>query len=124
MSHSTFQWPAGLVIGLFAFMLVSIDSGAALAQISVNDDNGDVVTLEQPAQRIISLAPSMTELLFSLGAGDRIVGVMDFSDFPAQARQLPIVGRFDMLDMERIMALQPDLVVAWRSGNPRITDCP
>lgn len=119
MSHSTFQWPAGLVIGLFALMLVSIDSGAALAQISVNDDNGDVVTLEQPAQRIISLAPSMTELLFSLGAGDRIVGVMDFSDFPAQARQLPIVGRFDMLDMERIMALQPDLVVAWRSGNPR-----
>jgi len=109
-------------------MLTSIFSGLlcmvvsmAFAQpaIQVVDDNGDTVTLQQPAQRIVSLAPSMTELLFSLGAGDRIVGVMDFSNFPPEARQLPVVGRFDMLDMERILALQPDLIVAWRTGNPR-----
>jgi len=89
------------------------------AVLSVVDDTGVVVSLEHPAQRIISLAPSMTELLFSLGAGDRILGVMDYSDYPAQALQIPIVGRFDMLDMEQIIALQPDLVVAWLTGNPR-----
>lgn len=92
---------------------------ASAAALSVVDDTGVVVSLEQPAQRIISLAPSMTELLFSLGAGDRILGVMDYSDYPPQALQIPIVGRFDMLDMEQIIALQPDLVVAWLTGNPR-----
>jgi iron complex transport system substrate-binding protein len=89
------------------------------AVLSVVDDTGVVVTLAHPATRIISLAPSMTELLFSLGAGERILGVMDYSDYPAQALQIPIVGRFDMLDMEQIVALQPDLVVAWLTGNPR-----
>ena len=89
------------------------------AVLSVVDDTGVVVTLAHPATRIISLAPSMTELLFSLGAGERILGVMDYSDYPAQALLIPIVGRFDMLDMEQIVALQPDLVVAWLTGNPR-----
>jgi iron complex transport system substrate-binding protein len=89
------------------------------AVLSVVDDTGVVVTLAHPATRIISLAPSMTELLFSLGAGERILGVMDYSDYPAQALQIPVVGRFDMLDMEQIVALQPDLVVAWLTGNPR-----
>lgn len=101
-------------------VLTSAFSGVTMAQsISVVDDDGHSVSLEQPAQRIISLAPSMTELLFSLGAGDRVVGVMDFSDYPPEARQRPVVGRFDMLDMETILVLQPDLIVAWRSGNPR-----
>lgn len=85
----------------------------------VIDDDGRVIRLSQPAQRIISLAPSMTELLFSLGAGDRVLGVMAFSDYPPEASQLPVVGQFDMLDMERIIALQPDLIVSWRTGNPR-----
>lgn len=102
-----------LATGLFC-------SAAAFAQtLSVKDDTGHVVTLEKPAQRIISLAPSMTELLFSLGVGERIVGVMDYSDYPPAALQIPIVGRYDMLDMEQIIALQPDLVVAWLTGNPR-----
>jgi iron complex transport system substrate-binding protein len=105
---------------LLVCALMPAVAGISMAQnISVVDDDGHNVTLQQPAQRIISLAPSMTELLFSLDAGDRVVGVMDFSDYPAQARERPIVGRFDMLDMERILTLQPDLIVAWRSGNPR-----
>lgn len=87
--------------------------------LSVIDDEGHSVDLPQAAQRIISLAPSMTELLFSLDAGDDIVGVMNFSDFPPAALDIPVVGRFDMLDMEGIVALQPDLIVAWRTGNPR-----
>lgn len=86
---------------------------------SVIDDDGTHITLATPAKRVISLAPSMTELLFSLGAGDQLVGVMDYSDYPPEALSLPVVGRYDSLDMERIVALQPDLIVAWRSGNPR-----
>lgn len=92
---------------------------AHASPVSVVDDDLNTVALEQPAQRIISLAPSMTELLYSLGAGDRIVGVMAHSDFPPEARALPVVGHHDLLDMEGILALRPDLIVAWRSGNPR-----
>lgn len=99
-------------------LLSAQDLHASATDLVVVDDTGVVVTLAHPAQRIISLAPSMTELLFSLGAGDRIVGVMDYSDYPPQALQIPIVGRFDMLDMEQIIALQPELVVAWLTGNP------
>ena len=97
-------------------------SQAVSAQpIRVHDDDGRELILSEPATRIITLAPSLTELVFSLGAGDQVVGVMDYSDYPEQARQLPVVGRYDTLDMERIVALQPDLIVAWRSGNPRGT---
>lgn len=87
--------------------------------ISVIDDNQQTVTLPRPAQRIVSLAPSLTELLYAAGAGAQVVGVSEYSDFPPEASKLPIVGRYDLLDMESIVALAPDLIVAWRSGNPR-----
>jgi iron complex transport system substrate-binding protein len=94
--------------------------GAASAQsISVVDDNGHTVTLAGPAQRIVSLAPSLTELLFVAGAGNRIVGVSEYSDYPPQAQGIPIVGRYDLLDMEAIVGYGPDLIIAWRSGNPQ-----
>jgi len=102
-----------------ALLLLLLSMSASAQTLVVTDDNNQSVTLQAPAQRIITLAPSMTELVFSLGAGDRIVGVMDFSNYPPAANDLPVVGRFDMLDMEQIVALQPDLIVAWRSGNPR-----
>ncbi|KKO12457.1 cobalamin-binding protein [Pseudohongiella sp.] len=94
-------------------------TGTSDSDLGVFDDDGTRIVLPAPAKRIISLAPSMTELLFSLGAGDQLVGVMDYSDYPPEALSLPVVGRYDSLDMERIVALQPDLIVAWRSGNPR-----
>lgn len=90
------------------------------AEISVLDDTGQAVTLEKPAQRIISLAPYITELLFAAGAGDAVVGVTEFSDYPDAARSLAQVGGAAGLDLEAIVALQPDLVVAWLSGNPRV----
>jgi iron complex transport system substrate-binding protein len=89
------------------------------ADISVTDDAGQPVVLEKPAQRIISLAPYITELLFAAGAGEAIVAVTEFSDYPEAARSLAQVGGGGGLDLEAIMALQPDLVVAWQSGNPR-----
>ena len=72
---------------------------------------GDAVT------RIVSLAPHLTELAFAAGAGDRLVGVSAFSDFPDAAKKLPQVGGGANLDLERIVALQPDLILAWQSGN-------
>ncbi|MFJ3057682.1 cobalamin-binding protein [Herbaspirillum sp. NPDC087042] len=92
-------------------------AGPAQATVTVQDDLGNTVTLAQPARRIVSLAPHVTELLYAAGAGDRLVGVSNVSDYPREAAQLPSVGSFAALDLERILALKPDLIVAWHSGN-------
>ena len=89
----------------------------AHAAVSVIDDAGNIVTLAQPARRIVSLAPHVTELLYAAGGGDRIVGTVSYSDYPPQARDLPRVGDNKALDLERIAALKPDLIVVWRHGN-------
>lgn len=89
----------------------------AQAELAVVDSSGRNVTLQQPAQRIVSLAPHVTELLFAAGAGERVVGVVSYSDWPPAARGIEQVGSYSALDMERILALRPDLVVAWESGN-------
>ncbi len=88
------------------------------AEIRVEDDTGHTLVLEQPARRIVSLAPHVTELLFVAGGADRVVGVVSFSDFPEAAKNIPRVGSYNKFDLEMISALQPDLVVAWKSGNP------
>jgi iron complex transport system substrate-binding protein len=89
------------------------------ATLSVVDDSGNTVILAAPARRIVSLAPHATELLFAAGAGNQVVGVSEYSDFPAAAKQLPSVGGSGQLDIERIVSLKPDLIVAWSSGNNR-----
>jgi iron complex transport system substrate-binding protein len=68
--------------------------------------------------RIVSLAPHLTEILFAAGAGARVVGTTEFSDHPEAARQVPRVGDAFRLDFERIVALRPDVAVAWESGTP------
>lgn len=85
--------------------------------ISVRDDSGRIINLDKPAQRIVSLAPHAVELLFAAGAGDRIIATVSYSDYPAQAKTIPRIGSYTAIDVERILALQPDLVVAWESGN-------
>ncbi len=87
------------------------------AAVTAKDDTGRLVSLPQPAARIISLAPHITEQLFAIGAGEKIVGAVDYSDYPEQAKAISRVGGYSRLDLERIIALQPDLVVAWKSGN-------
>lgn len=96
-----------------------LSAGLTVNAASVVDDTGYTVTLTGPAQRIISLAPSMTELLFAAGAGEKVVGVSEYSDYPLEAASLPIVGRHNLLNTEAILALQPDLIIAWKSGNPK-----
>ncbi|MFO1354530.1 MAG: cobalamin-binding protein [Gammaproteobacteria bacterium] len=70
-----------------------------------------------PARRIITLSPHLAELVFAAGAGDRLVGVVEFSDYPPAARQLPRVGDAFRVDYEAVTALKPDLLLAWTSGN-------
>lgn len=98
-------------------VLLLLLGSAASADVSVVDDGGQRVGLGRPAQRIVSLAPHLTELLFAAGAGAQVVGVGAYSDFPPAARALPRIGDAAMLDLERIVALQPDLLVVWRDGN-------
>ena len=93
-------------------------TAAAHAQGSVaQDDLGNRVQVAAPAARIISLAPHVTELLFAAGAGEQVVGTVEFSDYPPVAVRIPRVGSYAALDIERILALRPDLVVGWQSGN-------
>lgn len=103
---------------LASLICANVTAQPSATSLRVLDDRNMAVTLPSPASRIISLAPSMTELLFSLGAGDKVVGVVEYSDFPEAAKQIPVVGRFDRLDVERILSLQPDLIISWQSGNP------
>lgn len=103
---------------LQAFVLsTACIAGSAMAAISVKDDGGNTVTLSKPAQRIISLAPHATELIFAAGGGDRIVGTVGYSDYPAEALKIPRVGSHQQIDVERIIALKPDLLVVWLHGN-------
>lgn len=74
-----------------------------------------------PIERIISLAPNMTELIFSAGAGERIVGTVEYSNYPQQAKSIARIGDAFQLDMERVMALYPDIVLAWNPGTPPLT---
>lgn len=71
--------------------------------------------------RVVSLAPSLTELAYAAGAGDALVATVEYSDYPAAARALPRVGDAWRVDVERVLALRPDLVLAWASGTPRET---
>lgn len=89
-------------------------SAAASAQISAIDAGGRRVTLAAPAQRIVSLAPHATELLYAAGAGDKLVAVSEYSDFPEAAKRLPRVASSAGVDLERLLALRADLVIAWR----------
>jgi len=98
-------------------MLALLPLTAARATVSAVDDDARTVTLSKPARRIISLAPHATEMLFAAGAGNDVVGVVDYSDFPPAATRIPSVGSGIALDLERIVQLKPDLVVAWSSGN-------
>lgn len=96
--------------------LLALTCPAAQAEIVVTDVSGVTIRLAAPARRIVSLAPHITELIFAAGAGDRMVGNVDYGEYPPEARRLPKVGGAS-LDLEAIMALKPDLVLGWESGN-------
>jgi iron complex transport system substrate-binding protein len=106
-------------LGLFVLLFTA----AAGAEIRVTDDYGNSVRLAAPASRIVSLAPHLTELVYAAGGGKRIVGAVDYSDFPPAARELPRVGSDAHINLESVLALRPDLIVAWPNpGSVRAVD--
>ncbi len=96
-----------------------VAAARACAAVEALDDTGRLVRLAEPARRIVALAPHLTELLFEAGAGAALVGTPAFSDYPEAAKAIPRIGDARALDLERIAALRPDLVVAWASGSPK-----
>lgn len=93
---------------------------AMAAPVSQTDDTGRVVSLPAAAERIVSLAPSLTELIYAAGAGEKLVAVSAFSDFPPAAKSLPQVADYATVSFEKILALKPDIVFAWKTGNKEI----
>lgn len=103
-----------LICSLALLLALSVQ---AQATVSAVDDSGQNISLTAPATRIVSLAPNITELLFHIGAGSQIVGVVSYSDFPPETTKIASVGDYNQLDIETILKLQPDLILAWESGN-------
>ena len=95
-----------------------ISSNMVYAEISVLDDIGHKITLKTPAKNIISLSPGLTELVFSAGGGEYLKGVVSYSNYPEAANDIPQVGSYNAVDIEKIVALNPDLILSWESGNP------
>lgn len=87
------------------------------ADLVIKDDIGQEIRLKAPAKRIVALAPHIAESLYAAGAGDRLVGTVEYSDYPPEAKKVPRVGGYSRVDLEAIAALKPDLVLAWESGN-------
>jgi iron complex transport system substrate-binding protein len=93
-------------------------SSACCQKITVLDDAGNRIELARPAQRIITLAPNLAELVYAAGAGNRLVAATRYSDFPEAVKKLPVVGDAFALNLERIATLKPDVVLVWLSGTP------
>ena len=104
-----------LIVGFT--LLFMLYAGSISAAVTVIDAQGNSLIFKKPAKRIISLAPHITELLFSAGAGEYIVGAVNYSDYPEAAKKIARVGSYNQIDIETIIALNPDLIIAWESGN-------
>lgn len=96
-----------------------IAAAASVFLCAVTDDAGHRLQFEKPAQRIVSLAPDLTETLFAIGAGQHVVGVVSGSDYPAAAKKIASVGSSSGIDLEKTMLLRPDLIVTWDHHFPR-----
>ena len=113
MSISRFLIPLSLALGL----TLGVGNPALAAQ--VRDDLDRPVTVRSPPLRIVSLTPGATEMLFAAGAGAELIATVEYSDEPPAARHVPRIGDVAAVDMERLVALRPDVVVAWPAGgNP------
>ena len=103
----------GLLLGVLAHPLAASET-----QRCAVDDAGKKLCLTSAAQRIATLSPGATELTFATGAGDKVIAGVNHSDYPPAARKLPLVGNHTRIDVETLLALKPDLIVTWVTGNP------
>ena len=105
---------------LVAVILTVFSSGASAGTTTVTDLLGRQVEVATSPARVIAFAPNITEIIFALGQGSRLVGVTRYSDYPLLAARLPKVGSYVHLDLEKIVALRPDLCIAIKDGNPKV----
>src|SRR5258705_1970796 len=96
---------------------IAVSTSAGAHALQVRDDRGVTVTLERPAERIVTLAPHLAEIAFAAGAGAKLIGVSTFNRHPPEAERLPVIASYGRVDLERLIALRPQLVLAWQSGN-------
>ncbi len=113
------RYSNSVLIRVLIFVLILlINCNSSFGSDNVFTDSlGRTVRLGHLPQRIVSLAPSITEMLFFLGLGDRVIGVTRFSDYPPGALSKPKIGSYDHLNVEKIVALNPDLAIGTRDGN-------
>jgi len=104
---------------LLALVLGGLAPPAGASDIRLSQADGGPLSLAAPAKRVVTLAPNLAEGVFAAGAGTRLVATVEYSEFPPAAADLPRIGDAFRLDIERIVSLRPDLVMAWASGNPR-----
>lgn len=111
--------PATVICALLALALSGLGVSEARAEaICAIDDRSREVCLESPASRIATLSPGATELVYAAGAGEKVVAVVAYSDYPPEAKEVPSVGSHTRMDLENIVSLRPDLVIGWVTGNP------
>lgn len=108
--------PRPMLLGGLVLLLFHLE---LCADITLQQADGSSLSLPQAAKTLITLAPHLTELAFAAGAGGQVIATVEYSEFPAAAAAIPRIGDAFRLDLERILVLQPDLVVAWQSGNPQ-----
>lgn len=105
--------PRSKQLFLWLGIMISLFSSLSYAQKSTTSS-----TLEKHyPQRIIALAPHIVEMLYDIGAGEKIVGTVEYADYPQSALAIPRIGGYHGLQIEKILALKPDLIIAWKSGN-------
>jgi iron complex transport system substrate-binding protein len=109
-----------LIAGVASVLNAPVSGAApAIAPLVVTDDTGHTVTLPAIPTRIVSLAPGATEMLFAAGAGKQVIATVEYSDEPAAAKQVPRIGDVVAIDMEKLVALRPEVAVVWPGGgNP------
>jgi iron complex transport system substrate-binding protein len=104
------------MLGLICAAVLAFCAFDALA-VTLIDDSARTHEFSAAPQRVATLAPSLTELVYAAGAGSRLVATVKGSDHPSAARTLPIVGDYQRVDIERLLQLKPDVVLVWTSGN-------
>ncbi len=106
--------PAHCVFAVFGLWLAT---AAWSSEIVATDDRGRELTLPFPARTVVTLAPSIAELVHAAGAGARLVGVARYSDYPPEVKKVAQIGDSSRVDLERVLSLKPDLIVGWKTGN-------
>jgi len=101
-----------LTVGILVGTILGRQTSQSPTAINITDDLGREVVISGTPERIVSLAPSNTEILFALGLGDKVVGVDTYSDYPPEATQKEKVGGFSTVNVEKVVSLNPDLVLA------------